>query len=133
MNVKLDMIGIAVADMARSLAFYRELGLDLPAELDNEHHAEHTLPSGLRLGWDTEETIASFLPGYQPPAPGSGRIGLAFLVESPAEVDALYGKLTAAGYTGGHEPWDAVWGQRYAIVHDPDGNSVDLFAPLDSA
>jgi uncharacterized glyoxalase superfamily protein PhnB len=28
------------------------------------------------------------------------------------------------------EPWDAFWGQRYAVVHDPDGNGVDLFCPL---
>ena len=27
-------------------------------------------------------------------------------------------------------PFDAFWGQRYATVHDPDGNPVDLFAPL---
>jgi hypothetical protein len=37
----------------------------------------------------------------------------------------------AAGYDGHKEPWDAFWGQRYAIVHDPDGNTVDLFAELD--
>jgi uncharacterized glyoxalase superfamily protein PhnB len=29
-------------------------------------------------------------------------------------------------------PWDAFWGQRYATVLDPDGNSVDLFAALPS-
>ncbi|MFL6036949.1 MAG: glyoxalase, partial [Gaiellaceae bacterium] len=28
------------------------------------------------------------------------------------------------------EPFDAFWGQRYATVVDPDGNAVDLFAPL---
>jgi hypothetical protein len=28
------------------------------------------------------------------------------------------------------KPWDAFWGQRYAVVHDPDGNGVDLLAPL---
>jgi hypothetical protein len=28
------------------------------------------------------------------------------------------------------EPWDAFCGQRYAEVEDPDGNVVDLFAPL---
>jgi uncharacterized glyoxalase superfamily protein PhnB len=27
-------------------------------------------------------------------------------------------------------PWDAFWGQRYAFLQDPDGNRVDLFAPL---
>ncbi|MET8495266.1 glyoxalase, partial [Streptomyces cellulosae] len=26
----------------------------------------------------------------------------------------------------------AVWGQRYAVVLDPDDNGVDLFAPLSS-
>ena len=25
-------------------------------------------------------------------------------------------------------PWDAPWGQRYAILHDPDGYQVELFA-----
>jgi uncharacterized glyoxalase superfamily protein PhnB len=45
-------------------------------------------------------------------------------------VDAAYQRLTAAGYAGRKEPWDAFWGQRYATVLDPDGNSVDLFAPL---
>ncbi|MEC4019520.1 VOC family protein, partial [Streptomyces sp. H27-D2] len=36
----------------------------------------------------------------------------------------------AAGYTGHKQPWDAFWGQRYASVQDPDGNTVDLFAAL---
>ena len=35
-----------------------------------------------------------------------------------------------AGHVGHLDPWDAVWGQRYATLHDPDGNSVDLFAAL---
>jgi uncharacterized glyoxalase superfamily protein PhnB len=45
-------------------------------------------------------------------------------------VDAKYAELVAAGYTGHKEPWDAFWGQRYAQVRDPDGHTVDLFAPL---
>lgn len=51
MTVKLDLVGIVVEDMARSLAFYRRLGLELPPELDGEPHAEATLPSGVRLAW----------------------------------------------------------------------------------
>ena len=46
------------------------------------------------------------------------------------EVDDCYAELIAAGHDGHLEPWDAFWGQRYAVVHDPDGNAVDLFAPL---
>ena len=34
-----------------------------------------------------------------------------------------------AGAEAHKEPWDAFWGMRYAIVHDPDGNSVELFCP----
>jgi uncharacterized glyoxalase superfamily protein PhnB len=44
-------------------------------------------------------------------------------------VDAAYGELTAAGHHGEREPFDAPWGQRYAVVQDPDGNGVDLYAP----
>ena len=50
--------------------------------------------------------------------------------DDAAAVDATYGELVDAGYDGHREPWDAFWGQRYAIVLDPDGNSVDLFAAL---
>ena len=57
-------------------------------------------------------------------------MGLAFKCGSPAEVDEVYARITAAGYKGRKAPWDAFWGQRYAVVEDPDGNGVDLFAPL---
>jgi catechol 2,3-dioxygenase-like lactoylglutathione lyase family enzyme len=116
--------------MAAALAFYRRLGLDIPAEADKQPHVEAALPGGLRIAWDTEETIRSFEPGWDGGPRGSGRIGLAFLCDSPTEVDRLHAELTAAGYEGHKEPWDAFWGQRYAVVGDPDGNGVDLFAPL---
>ena len=129
MQPKLDMIGIVVRDMARSLAFYRELGLEIPASADSEGHVEITLPGGLRLGWDTEEVIRSFDEGFSP-VTGAGRIGLAFLCDSPGAVDVAYARLTGLGHHGHKAPWDAFWGQRYAIVSDPDGTEVSLFAQL---
>lgn len=126
---QLDLIGIIVEDMARSLAFYRHLGLDLPTDADTQPHVEATLPGGIRLAWDTLDTVRSFDPDYETPS-GGPRIGLAFRLNTPAEVDATYEKLVAAGYHGHKAPWQAPWGQRYALIHDPDGNSVDLFAPL---
>jgi catechol 2,3-dioxygenase-like lactoylglutathione lyase family enzyme len=129
MTPRLDLIGIVVADMARSLAFYRRLGLDLPADADTEPHVESTLPGGLRLAWDTIETIHSFDPHWAPPT-GGHRMGLAFACADPAEVDSTYAALTDAGYESHLEPFDAFWGMRYATVLDPDGNPVDLFANL---
>jgi catechol 2,3-dioxygenase-like lactoylglutathione lyase family enzyme len=129
MHPRLDLVGIVVSDMARSLAFYRALGLDIPPDSDGEGHVEATLPNGLWLAWDTVEVVRSFDPDWQPPS-GGNRMGLAFLCDGPAEVDAAYARLTGLGYHGHKPPWDAFWGQRYAVVHDPDGNGIDLFAPM---
>jgi catechol 2,3-dioxygenase-like lactoylglutathione lyase family enzyme len=130
MDMKLDVVGLIVDDMARSLAFYRELGLDLPPEADKESHVETTLAGGIRLTWDTPEVIRSFDPSWTPSTGGQARIALAVQCAAPAEVDSVYAKLTDQGHDGHKDPWDAFWGQRYAIVHDPDGNTVDLYAPL---
>ncbi|MGS2591169.1 VOC family protein [Streptomyces hebeiensis] len=124
---RLDAVGLVVSDMAASLAFYRLLGLDVPADADTAPHAEATLPSGLRVLWDTKETVRSYDPSWSRPT-GGERLGLAFVCDGPAAVDATYERLTAAGYRGHLEPWDAVWGQRYAVVLDPDGCAVSLFA-----
>ncbi|KAF4408597.1 MULTISPECIES: VOC family protein [Streptomyces] len=128
MTPRFDAVGLVTDDMAASLAFYRRLGLDLPAEADGQPHAEAELPGGTRMLWDTADSVRSFDPGWTPPK-GGHRIGLAFLCDSPAAVDAAYAEFAATGH-GGLEPWDAPWGQRYACLTDPDGNGVDLFAPL---
>jgi catechol 2,3-dioxygenase-like lactoylglutathione lyase family enzyme len=128
-KARLDLIGLVVEDMGRSLAFYRELGLDLPEDADGQPHVETTLPGGLRLAWDTQETIRSFDPDWQPSS-GGQQMGLAFLLDTPADVDAAYQRLVSLGYEGHKAPWNAPWGQRYALVRDPDGNATDLFSPL---
>lgn len=127
MAPRLDLVGIVVSDMARAIAFYRRLGLELPDDTEGHGHVE-AMAGGLRVALDTEGTIRSFDPAWDPGT--GGRIGLAFLCESAADVDRVYGELVEAGYEGHKEPWDAFWGQRYAQVRDPDGNGVDLFAPL---
>ncbi|MFI8214432.1 VOC family protein [Streptomyces sp. NPDC085932] len=132
MTARFDAIGLVVSDMAASVAFYRRLGFAFPEDADHQPHTEAPLPGGLRLILDTEETVRSFLPGWRPPS-GGGRTSLALRCDGPDEVDALYAELTGAGYHGELKPWDAFWGQRYAVVLDPDGNGVDLYAPLDPA
>jgi len=129
MTPRFGVVGLVVEDMSRSLAFYRRLGLDLPPEADDQPHVQAPLPGDLSIAWDTVDTIKSFDPSWTPPSGGHG-VGLAFGCDSPADVDSTYAELVAAGYEGHLEPWDAFWGMRYAVVHDPDGHSVDLFALL---
>ena len=120
------VVELVVADMAATVAFYRRLGLELPDEVADEDHVETTV-GGLRLAFDTHATIRSFDPQWSPPR-GGHRVALAFEAPSPADVDAAYEELTAAGAQGHLPPFDAPWGMRYAVVLDPDGTPVDLFA-----
>ena len=124
-------VGLAAADLAKTLAFYRRLGLDIPADADTAGHVDIALPGGLRLMVDSDAEIRKFRPDWTPVS-GAGRISLAFALPDSAAVDALHAELIGAGYRSEMDPFDAFWGQRYATVLDPDGNGVDLFAPLAS-
>ena len=128
MTVTFSAIGLAVADMTTSLAFYRRLGLDFPPGAEKEGHVETELPGGIRLMFDTVASLKEFDPAFEPEGPGGP--SLAFLCDGPAEVDRVHNELEEAGHTSVKKPWDAAWGQRYAQVKDPDGNHVDLFAWL---
>jgi len=124
-----DLVAMTVRDMATSLRFYRSLGLDIPANVDSEPHVEYVAPGGFRIAWDSLSMMKDIYPDWVDKPVGQ-RLTLAFKCESPAEVDALYKRLTESGTRGYKAPWDAFWGQRYAVVVDPDGNHVDLFAGL---
>ena len=124
---QLNAIGIVAADMGESIRFYRLLGLDVP-ETPDEGHVDTFLPNGVRFMLDSEETMRSFMDGWQRET--GNQVGIAFECDSPAEVDEIYARVTEAGFHGDKEPWDAFWGQRYAILKDPSGVDVSLYAPL---
>jgi catechol 2,3-dioxygenase-like lactoylglutathione lyase family enzyme len=126
----LEAIGIVTTDMAASCRFYSLIGVPVGSPPADPDHFEAVLPSGIRLMWDTVELIRKIDPEWQQPV--GQRLGLAFRCDTTAGVDEAYAAVLAAGFAGKSEPWDAFWGQRYAQVVDPDGNVVDLFAPLDS-
>jgi catechol 2,3-dioxygenase-like lactoylglutathione lyase family enzyme len=129
MAIQPDMIGIVVQDMAAALLYYRLLGLDIPEGVEGEPYVEVRTPNGYRISWNAKELVKQAYHDWEEPA--GHRMALAFKCDSPAEVDATYHHLVEQGYEGYKEPWDAFWGQRYAMVRDPDGNVVDLFAPLE--
>ena len=126
MAVKLDLVGIAVADMAASLRFYRLLGLEIPEGVESEPHVDFD-SGGIRMAWDTVEILRGVYDEWTE-RPTGHRVELAFKCDSPDDVDATYQKIVGQGYRGHKAPWDAFWGQRYAIVEDPDGNLLSLFA-----
>jgi catechol 2,3-dioxygenase-like lactoylglutathione lyase family enzyme len=125
MTVRLGVVGIATKDMGRSLLFYRTLGLPVPEGQEQEPHVQMEAGS-ISLAWDTVDLLREVY-GHWEEASGH-RIELAFDCGAREEVDAVYERVTVAGFRGLKEPWDAFWGQRYAVVEDPDGNQISLYA-----
>src|SRR5437763_2811495 len=114
---QIDMVGLTVRDMTASLKFYRLLGIDIPEGVEGEPFVEATTPNGYRISWNTLEMMKEIYPDWVEPV--GQRIELAFKCDSAGEVDDLYKRVIASGYEGYKEPWDAFWGQRYAVVKDP--------------
>ncbi len=125
-KMRLDAVSVTSRDMAKSVAFYSLLGFEFPKFEPGEKHIEPITKQGdVRLMIDSFDLITSIL-GVEPKPPTHS--SFAMLCETPAEVDTCVTQVKAAGFTVVKEPWDAFWGQRYAIVADPDGYLVDVFA-----
>jgi len=124
----LNQLNIIVADMSKTVDFYRRLGVAIDAEHD-AHHIAVTLSNGLLVEFDTTAFVPKWHTGWK--GRTGGGVVLGFTVPSRERVDALYDEMTTAGYRGAQPPYDAFWGARYAIVEDPDGNHAGLMSPID--
>lgn len=121
-------IDIVVADMGAALKFYRTLGLAAPEGMEDEEQVQVPTPGGATLGFLNEEMMKGHNPHWVEPV--GQRVTFACRCDSGEEVNMTYARMTEAGYEGRQEPWDSPWGQRYAMLGDPDGNRVDLFAAI---
>ncbi|MEX1008050.1 MAG: VOC family protein [Acidimicrobiia bacterium] len=128
----LNQLNLVVSDMDAAVAFYRQLGLEVPdgGADDGIRHVEIEIPGGIHLDLDNETLARVYNAAWRRPEGGS-RALLGFGVSSRAAVDDKYAELTGAGHRGVQPPYDAFWGARYAIVADPDGNEVGLMSPHD--
>ncbi len=126
MSVHLSMIGVVVADMARALAFYRRLGLDIPADADDRPHVEMRMEGGVTLFWDTV-FAKTYDPDREVPT-GGYRILPEFFLADRSAVDATYADLIGHGYRGHRAPFETAFDAYMAMVNDPDGNVVLITA-----
>jgi uncharacterized glyoxalase superfamily protein PhnB len=126
--MKIDAVGVSSSDLKKTAAFYELLGFEFDEIKEGEDHVEPlTEPGGMRLMIDSKKLMMELI--HAQPVP-SNHSAFAILYDSPAEVNAVAERAKRAGHTIVAQPWDAFWGQRYAIVQDPDGYRIDLFAPL---
>ncbi len=119
-------IYLFVGDMAATLAFYRQLGLEI-VEI-SETFARADMNSGACIEFGTADLTRSYDPNWRE-SDGIGTNTINFELPSREAVDAMYEALTGDGHNAHLEPCDPPWGSRFALVDDPDGNVVGLHSP----
>ena len=117
LNVRsISAITLAVADMARSVDFYRDkVGLEIIYGGGSASFTSIRDGCGyLNLILDSHVARAWW-----------GR--LIFHVD---DVDALYARLLHAGLSPSTKPANATWGERYFHINDPDSHELSFAKPL---
>jgi predicted lactoylglutathione lyase len=129
MALELYMIGLTVQDMGKSLEFYRRLGLAIHEGSEEQQHVEVKMKSELTFFLDTR-TIKRDNPGPGE-ASDTPRMILEFYLKKRSAVDAKYTELTSAGYQSYRAPFETPFGMYFALVDDPDGNTILLSGDLE--
>jgi catechol 2,3-dioxygenase-like lactoylglutathione lyase family enzyme len=136
MRTKISFITLAVDDLARSVAFYRD-GLGWPTDgiVGEEFHDELTgadgtiaffrLDGGLQIGLYERSNLAkdARLPMA---APSSTEFSLIILADSKDEVDELLREAQAAGATLPAPPHTRPFGVYSGYFADPDGHLFEV-------
>lgn len=123
-------INIVVADLERSRAFYERLGITFRARNRNgEGPAEAWVSTNAGITVVLHSTRFASWWDETAPEPSAGGPQVDFELDSVESLDVTVTALETAGATTIKQPTDMPWGQRFAIVLDPDGHRVGLKAP----
>ena len=110
----ISAVTLAVTNMARSVEFYRKVGLEL------SYGGEDAGFTSFRLGRDSLNLVLAS-------SGGPGWWGRAILQVDG--VDDLYRALKDRGLEP-ESPSDGEWGERYFHITDPDGHELSFAEPL---
>ncbi len=136
MDARIDVITLAVADLDRALAFYRDgLGLPCRGVVGTEFLGDESSPAGAMAPFDLRGGMMLALyprselakdANVAPGPPESGEFSIGQLVSSRDEVDALLSQAEAAGATVTDRPHDRPWGIYSGYFRDPDGHLWEI-------
>ncbi|MBI2821806.1 MAG: VOC family protein [Acidobacteria bacterium] len=130
MRPRITVITLAVADLEKSLAFYRD-GLGLPTEgiVGTEYEGGAVvffhLKGGLILAlWPKKELAKDANVALTPTSPAEFSIG--HNVKSKEEVDAVMEQARKAGARITKPAQDTFWGGYAGYFQDPDGHLWEI-------
>ena len=123
MEQRISLVTLGVADLARSKAFYEQLGWR--GQEVQETVFVQAGPLALVL-WGRDKLAADCgLADAQGPV-GFGGIVLAHNVRSTGEVDDIVGVAAAAGGTVTRPPAETFYGGYAGVFTDPDGHAWEI-------
>lgn len=132
MQPRIHVITLAVDDLDRALAFYRDgLGLDSPGVEGTEFPGDDTTPAGAVAMFQLDGgLILSLYPRTELAkdanvpvgSPQSGEFSIGHVVGGKEEVDAVLEQAAAAGATLTDDPHERPWGIYSGYFRDPDGH-----------
>ena len=126
-----NQVNILARDWDASLAFYRLLGFEMegghewPAGSGGRHVGVPTPAGESTIEFDNPPMVRHYA---EDTLEGASAI-LGFRYATASEVDAACARVSSAGHNVLKPPHDAFWGARYALVRDPDGNTIGLMGP----
>jgi catechol 2,3-dioxygenase-like lactoylglutathione lyase family enzyme len=119
----IDNVGVAVTDLARSVAFYEKLGFTKGSDYEADvKGCTMNAGSAVLFLFQTKQANPQAVkrdPSLAPNPPGLDHIS--FAVE---DVRQIYVELRAKGVSFLGEPADQDWGARLVGLKDPDGNNL---------
>jgi len=126
MKPRVTLITLAVADLERAVAFYRDgLGLStegiVGTEFENGAVAFFDLQPGLKLALWPRTSLAADS-GLPAGAPSPTELSLGHNVGSRTEVDAVMAEARAAAGVIVKDAHDTFWGGYAGYFQDPDGH-----------
>lgn len=128
-----SQVNLVVADMERSIAFYRLLGIEV-AEMPEPWRAHHqtvtSVLDGVTFELDSSAAAVNWASGWNRRRTG---VVIGVAVDRDEDVDTAVNALAAAGHPVIQPPYDAFFGARYAVVEDPDGIAVGIMGPIDQS
>ena len=133
-STTLAKINIVAKNFDETLEFYRLLGLDIPEVFGEPAETRHAPAKNDKASFAIDnETLACIYNAEWRKAAAKNSVLITAQLASRSDVDATYDRLTVAGHTAIQPPYDTFWGARYAVVSDPEGNSVGLESPTDES
>jgi predicted lactoylglutathione lyase len=122
MEQRLSFVTLGVEDVARSRAFYQDLGWT--GQSPDGDIFLFQLTNGMVLGLWGRDKLAT--DSSVTDAPGWGGVTFCHLVGSPEEVDTVLAKAKEIGATMGRPPVLQPWGGYSGIFIDPDGHPWEV-------